>query len=79
MMPPIKKDREIAVMEAACRRTAKSLHFRPPHTPHTVMAMVMAVAFHTKDLDGVGDTLNILLFPDLSPLVGSEAALLTRK
>ena len=41
--------------------------------------MVMALAFHTKDPDRVGDTLNIFLFPDLSPSAGSEAALLTRK
>ena len=38
----------------------------------------MILAFHTKDPDGVGDALNIFLFPDLSPLAGSEKALLTR-
>ena len=41
--------------------------------------MVMALAFHTKYPDRVGDTLNIFLFPDLSPSAGSEASLLTRK
>ena len=41
--------------------------------------MVMVLTFHTEDPDGVGDALNILLFPDLFPLEGSEAALLTRK
>ena len=41
--------------------------------------MVMALAFHTEDPYGVGDVLNIFLFPDLSPLTGSEAALLTHK
>ena len=40
--------------------------------------MVMVLTFHTEDPDGVGDALNILLFPDLSPLAGSEKALLTR-
>ena len=39
--------------------------------------MVMALTFNTKDPDGVGDALNIFLFPDLSPLAGLEAALLT--
>ena len=39
--------------------------------------MVMALAFHTEYPDGVGDALNIFLFPDLSPLAGSEASLLT--
>ena len=41
--------------------------------------MVMVLTFHTKDPDGVGDVLNILLFPDLSPLAGWEATLLTQK
>ena len=65
--------------EAACQRTIKILRFRHPHVPHAVVIMVMALAFHTKDVDGVEDTLNILLFTDLSPLAGSEAALLTQK
>ena len=66
-------------MEAACRSTTDSLCFRPPRIPHTVAVMVMALSFHTEDPDGVGDALNILLFPDFSPSSGSEAALLTRK
>ena len=41
--------------------------------------MVMALVFHTKDPGRVGDTLDIFLFPDLSPSAGSDAALLTRK
>ena len=41
--------------------------------------MVMVLTFHTEEPDGVGDVLNILFFPDLSPSAGSEAALLTRK
>ena len=40
---------------------------------------MLALAFHTADPDGVGDALNVLLFPDLSPSEGSEAALLTKK
>ena len=41
--------------------------------------MITAPAFHTEDPDGVWGALNIFLFSDLSPLAGSEAALLTRK
>ena len=41
--------------------------------------MVMALDFHTKDPDGVEDTLEIFLFPDLYPSTGSEADLFTRK
>ena len=41
--------------------------------------MMMALAFHTKDPDGVEGTLKIFLFTDLYPSTGSEAALFTRK
>ena len=74
----LKNDSARATMEAACQRTADSLRFCPPHIPHAVVAMVIALTFHNKDPDGMGDSLNIFLFPDLSPLEVSEAALLTR-
>ena len=48
-----------------------------PHIPHTVVVMVMALEFHTKYTDGVGDSLNIFLFPNLSILAGSKSALIT--
>ena len=41
--------------------------------------MVVALVFHTEDPGGVGDALNILLFPDISLSAGSEAFLLTQK
>ena len=66
-------------MEAACWSTAKTLHFSPPRIPHAVTVMVMALTFHSKYPEGVGDSLNIFLLPNLSPLAGSEASLLTRK
>ena len=66
-------------MEAACQSTADGLRFRPPRIPHAIVVMVIVLAFHTKDPDGVGDALNIFLLPDLSPLAGSEAALLTQE
>ena len=76
---PLNKDRERAAMETACRRTADSLRFRLRHTPHAVTVMVMALTFHTEEPDGVGDALNIFLFPNLSSSPGLEAALLTWK
>ena len=75
----LETERERAVMEVACRCTIKILRFCHPHIPHAVVVMVMALAFHTKDVDRVKDTLKIFLFPDLSPSAGSEAALLTRE
>ena len=52
------------MMEAAFRRNADSL----PHIPYAVTVMVMALTIHTEDSDGVGNALNIFLFPDLSLL-----------
>ena len=76
---PLKKYRARAAMEAARRRTTDGLCFRLPCIPHAVAFMVMAPAFHTEDPVGVEDVLHIFLFLDLSPLAGSEAALLTQK
>ena len=75
----LKKDQARDAMEVAYQRTADGLSLRPLRIPHAVMVMVMALAFHTKDPYGVGNAFNIFLFPDLSPLEGSEATLLTRK
>ena len=58
-MAPLKKDLEIFAMEAAFCRTAESLCFCSPLISHAVTVMVMALAFNTKDPDGVGDALNI--------------------
>ena len=66
-------------MEAACRRTADGLRFCPPRIPYTVDVMVMTLTFHTKEPNQVGDVFNILLLPDLSPLVGLETEVLMRK
>ena len=41
--------------------------------------MVMALTFHTEDLDSVGGALNIYIFPELSPSTESEASLLVQK
>ena len=37
--------------------------------------MGMALTFHTKDPNRVGDVLNIFLFPDLSPIVRVKSGL----
>ena len=76
---PLQKDRARSAMEAAYWRTGDGPRFRPSRTPHVVVVTVIALAFHTEELDGVGDALNIFLFPDLYPSVGLEVAILTRK
>ena len=66
----LKKDSDRAAMEAACCRTTNRIRFRPPCITYAVVVMVVALAFHTKYPDRVGDALNIFLFPIISPSVG---------
>ena len=66
-------------MEAACRRTAEHFRFRSPRISHSVAVLVLGLAFYSEDPDGVGYTINIFLFPYLSPSAGSEAALLAHR
>ena len=69
---PLKQDMARSKMEASYSRTADSLRFRPPRIPHTAAVMVMALAFHTKDPDGVVDALKIFFLPDPPPLEGRK-------
>ena len=41
--------------------------------------LILSLAFHTEDPDGVEDTVNIFLFPDLSLSAISKAALVVRR
>ena len=59
--------------------TAKSLRFHALSVTHYVMVMVLALVFHTKDPNGVGDAVNIFLLLDMSPSTVSEAYLLARR
>ena len=60
---PLEKDGAHSTMEAAYKRTAESLRFRPPRIPHAVVVMVMELTFHTKDPYRVEDALNIYFLP----------------
>ena len=66
-------------MEATFHQTADDFRFCPSRIPHTISVIVIALAFHTEDPDGVGYAINIFLFPSFFPSVGLEATLLTRK
>ena len=80
MVPPLKKYRSRADMEATCQHIANDLHLcspLPPCIPHAAVAMVMALAFHNKYPHGAGDALNVFLFTDLSSSEESEAVLPT--
>ena len=78
-MAPLKKDHDRADMGLAFRKMDDIMRFRVPHIPHYVMFVVLELALHTEDPDGVVVSINIFLFPYLYPLVVLEAALLERR
>ena len=54
-------------MESVCHQMANILYFWVTSIPHSVTFLVLDLDFHTKCPDGVGDVVNILLFPEFSP------------
>ena len=63
-------------MEVACHRTYKHLRIWSPRISHAAAILVLGLTFYYKELDGMGDAINVFLFPDMSPSAVSEAALL---
>ena len=50
-----------------------------PRISYAVAVLVLGLDFYPKDLDGVGDAINVFLCPDLPPSAGSEAEMLLRR
>ena len=51
-------------MESTARhRVAEEMCFKSPQISHSTAVMVIVLAFHTEDPDGVGYAMNIFLFP----------------
>ena len=65
-------------MKSTCHLTEEFLRFRLPRISQSIMIMVLALVFHTKDPGGVGYAVNIFFFLDLSPTAGYKAVLITR-
>ena len=78
VIAPLSRERDISAMEAACLRTAEQIRFLAPLIYHTIAVLILGLAFYSEDLDSMGDAINVLLFPDLSPSAGTEEALLAR-
>ena len=66
-------------MEAACWRTSGNLCFRSLRIFDAIMVLVLGLDFSSEDPYSMGDAINILLFPDLSPSTGSKADLLAQR
>ena len=66
-------------MEVACRRTAEHICFRASHISHAATVLILGLYFYSEDLVGVGDAINVFLFPDLSPSARSKVELLAKR
>ena len=49
-------------MKYTCNITAKILRFYTPRIFHSIAAMILYLAFHTEDIEGVGDAMNIYIY-----------------
>ena len=66
-------------MEAACSQTEKHLRFYTPRICHAIAVLVLGFAFYKEGPDSVRNIINLFLFPELSPLIGSKTVQLARK
>ena len=77
-MELLKKDCARMDIKLDAQKTADIIHLYVPRIYHSVTVMVSVLAFHIEDPDGVWNTVSILLFLHLYPLVGLEEALIER-
>ena len=55
------------------------LSCKAPHISHEVTSLILNLTLHTEDLDGIGDTVIILMFPDLSLSARPEEMVVERR
>ena len=65
--------------EVACQDKASKTSYKALCTTNTLARLIIIPSFHTKDLDGVGDTVNIFMFLEISLYAGSEATMLAMR
>ena len=66
-------------MEVTCLWTVESLCTRATYISYAIAVLVLGITIYIEGLDGLKNAINVFPFPDLSPSVGSEAALLARR
>ena len=77
-MAPLHKDKARFALKITCQHKARGVLYKSPRISHVVAGLLIILMFHTKKPDGVGDTVNIFLFPNPSLSAGSKAALLVK-
>ena len=62
-----------------CLDKARELRYKYLHVSHAVVGLLLGLFFHTEYHDGVSNTVNIFMFPDLFISTGLEVALVARR
>ena len=76
---PLTKEKARPAFEIACRKIARALRCKSPRVTHAVAVLFLGLHFYTEDPDCVNDTVNILMFPDISLSARSESSMMTRR
>ena len=63
---PLAKEEVRGTLEILCQYKAFEICYKAPWISHVVSGLVLNLAFHKEDPDGVRFTVKIFLFPDLS-------------
>ena len=62
-------------LETACLHKAIELRYKAPKISHIVAGLLRRLDLYTEDPDGVGGTVNIFVFPNLSLSTSSKSTL----
>ena len=66
-------------LETACLHKAIELRYKAPKISHIVAGLLRRLDLYTEDPDGVGGTVNIFMFTNLSLSASSEATMVSRR
>ena len=73
----LKKEKSHTTPKIACLVQAWDTHFKAPIIMNTVTFIILGLASLTEDTNIVINSINIFMFPDLSLVAESEAAMIT--
>ena len=73
----LKKEKSHTTPKIACLVQAWDTHFKAPIIMNTVTFIILGLASLTEDTNIVINSINIFMFPDLSIVAESEAAMIT--
>ena len=75
---PFQKEKTRVDLEIACQHKSRELQHKEPRISHIVSVLLLILDLYTDDPNGIGETLNIFLLPDLPLSESSEDTLVAR-